>query len=55
MHEVLDTMRPVLTEKQQAIFDTNRAQLIADGQKVRKKRMEKRAQNKKAQAEAVED
>lgn len=57
LHEVLDTMRPVLTEKQQAIFDTNRAQLIADGQKVRKKRMEKRAQNKKAkaEAEAVED
>ena len=57
LHEVLDAMRPVLTEKQQVVFDTNRAQLISEGQKVRKKRMEKRAENKKAkaEAEAVED
>ena len=53
LHEVLDSIRPVLTEKQQAVFDTNRATLIAEGQKVRKDRMEKRAQKK--QAEAVED
>ena len=42
LHEVLDSIRQVLTEKQQVTFDVNRAKLIAEGQAVRKNRIEKR-------------
>ena len=52
MHEVLESIRGVLTQKQKATFDINRAKLIAEGQSIRDAREKKRADDKKASKDA---
>lgn len=55
LHEVLDSIRLVLTEKQQAVFDVNRAKLIAEGQSVRRTRIENRKKKENSGAAAAAD
>ena len=46
LHEVLDSMRGVLTEEQRVTFDVNRAKLIAESQSIREARKKRRAGGK---------
>ena len=52
LHEVLDSLRGVLTEKQRVTFDVNRAKLIAESQSIRQARKKKRAGGKKTSKDA---
>ncbi|MFP6640714.1 MAG: hypothetical protein VCC04_10765, partial [Myxococcota bacterium] len=55
VHQLFDEMNELLDGDQKKIFDVNRAKLVSEGQGIRRKRQQSRAQRRKSNKAAVEE